>query len=58
MRLRAHETYFDAPYWEQLQYVGDTRIEALLNYTLAGDDRLARRAIEAFDWSRGAVGLT
>jgi hypothetical protein len=58
MRLAAHETYMDAPYWEQLQYVGDTRIDALLNYTLAGEERLARRAILHFDWSRGAFDLT
>ena len=31
-RLCAHETYMDAPYWEQLQYVGDTRIQALISY--------------------------
>ena len=58
MRLAAHETYMDAPYWEQLQYVGDTRIDALLNYALAGEERLARRSIEHFDWSRGAFEIT
>ena len=26
-RLCANETYFDCPYYEQLQYVGDTRIQ-------------------------------
>ena len=29
-RLGAFETYMDTPYWEQLQYVGDTRIQALV----------------------------
>ena len=29
-RLCAHETYMDTPYWERLQYVGDTRIQALI----------------------------
>ena len=58
VQLAAHETYVDAPYWEQLQYVGDTRIDALLSYVLAGDDRLARQAIEHFDNSRTPEGLT
>jgi alpha-L-rhamnosidase len=57
-RLDAHETYMDTPYYEQLQYVGDTRIQALISYTVAGDDRLGRQAIEAFDQSRSPDGLT
>jgi alpha-L-rhamnosidase len=57
-RLAAHETYMDAPYWEQLQYVGDTRIDALISYAMTGDDRLARRAMELFDQSRRADGIT
>ncbi len=57
-RLDAHETYMDTPYYEQLQYVGDTRIQALISYTVAGDDRLGRQAIEAFDDSRIPEGIT
>jgi len=48
----------DTPYWERLQYVGDTRIQALISYAVAGDDRLARQAIEAFNNSRIPDGLT
>ena len=47
-RLCAHDAYMDTPYWERLQYVGDTRIQTLISYTNAGDDRLPRQAIEAF----------
>ncbi|MFL5578999.1 MAG: alpha-L-rhamnosidase C-terminal domain-containing protein [Gemmatimonadaceae bacterium] len=57
-RLCAWETYFDTPYYEQLQYVGDTRIQALLSLYVAGDDRLVRNAIEQFDQSRAPDGLT
>lgn len=57
-RLDAHDTYMDTPYWERLQYIGDTRIQALISYTVAGDDRLARQAIQAFNNSRVPDGLT
>jgi hypothetical protein len=57
-RLDAHGTYMDTPYWERLQYIGDTRIQALISYTVAGDDRLARQAIQAFNDSRIPEGLT
>lgn len=55
--LDAHETYMDTAYWEQLQYIGDTRIQMLLSYDVAGDDRLAIQALEAFDHSRVVEGL-
>jgi len=57
-RLDAHETYMDTAYWEQLQYIGDTRIQALISYVVSGDDRLARQALVAFDRSRISDGIT
>ena len=57
-RLDAHDTYMDTPYWEQMQYIGDTRIQALISYSVAGDDRLARQAITAFNNSRVPDGIT
>jgi alpha-L-rhamnosidase len=57
-RLCAHETYMDCPYYEQLQYVGDTRIQALISLYLTGDDRLVKNAIELLNESRTPEGLT
>ena len=57
-RLCAGETYFDCPYYEQLQYVGDTRIQALISLYVSGDDRLMRKAIRLFNDSRTPDGLT
>ena len=57
-RLCAGETYYDCPYYEQLQYVGDTRIQALISLYVTGDDRLMRNAIQQFADSRYSDGLT
>ena len=57
-RLCAGETYMDCPYWEQLQYLGDTRIQALISLYNSGDDRLMRNAILSADQSRLPEGLT
>lgn len=57
-RIGAFETYMDTPYYEQLQYVGDTRVQALISLYVSGDDRLVRQALDAFDESRIPEGLT
>ncbi len=57
-RLCANETYMDCPYYEQLQYVGDTRIQALISLYATGDDRLMRNAIRQFNNSRIPEGIT
>ncbi|WP_202912401.1 alpha-L-rhamnosidase-related protein [Sphingobacterium olei] len=53
----AGETYFDTPYYEQLQYEGDTRIQALITLYMSGDDRLMRKALLDFYNSKTPEGL-
>ncbi|WP_321290502.1 alpha-L-rhamnosidase C-terminal domain-containing protein [uncultured Sunxiuqinia sp.] len=57
-RLCAGETYMDCPYWEQLQYIGDSRIQALISLYVSGDDRLMRNLLLEADQSRMSEGLT
>lgn len=57
-RLDAHESYMDCPYYEQLQYAGDTRIQGLVSLYMSGDGRLLRNAIEQLDSSRTPEGAT
>jgi alpha-L-rhamnosidase len=57
-RLNAWETYTDCPYYEQLQYIGDTRIQAMISYYNTSDDRLARNALTEIDHSRLPEGVT
>ncbi|WP_309384605.1 alpha-L-rhamnosidase C-terminal domain-containing protein [Cerasicoccus frondis] len=57
LEVAGHETWTDCPYYEQMMYVGDTRLHGLSNFTSYRDDRLTRRAIELFDMSRiGSAG--
>jgi alpha-L-rhamnosidase len=57
-RLCAHETYMDCPYYEQLQYAGDARIQMLVSLYMTGDARLMRNGIEMLNSSRTAEGAT
>ena len=57
-RLCAFETYMDCPYYEQLQYIGDARIQAIVSLYYAGDDRLARYGLTLMDHSRIPEGIT
>lgn len=57
-RLCAGDLYYDTPYYEQLQYTGDSRIQALISLYNSGDDRLMRKAITDFYHSRTPEGLT
>jgi len=57
-QLCAGELYYDTPYYEQLQYTGDSRIQSLISLYVSGDDRLMRKAILDFYHSRTPEGLT
>ena len=57
LQMCAHETYMDCPYYEQLMYIGDTRLEALITYAISTDDRLPRKAIFLYERSRLPDGL-
>ncbi|MCU6709957.1 family 78 glycoside hydrolase catalytic domain [Paenibacillus sp. J5C_2022] len=52
-----HETYEDCPYYEQMQYIMDTRLQALFTFQLSADDRLARKAIFDFHSSLMPDGM-
>ena len=58
MEMCSHETYMDCPYFEQLMYIGDTRLEVLVNYIMTSDNRLPEKALKCFDMSRKTFGLT
>ena len=57
-RLCANETFFDCPYYEQLQYIGDTRIQALVSTYVSGDSRLTKNAISVLHASQLPTGIT
>jgi len=57
-RLCSNETFFDCPYYEQLQYVGDARIQALVSTYVSGDSRLTKNAISVLRDSQLPSGIT
>lgn len=57
LRACAHETWVDTPYYEQLCYVGDSRLDCLATYVQWDDPRLCERTIELLDWSGRTDGL-
>ena len=58
LQLCAHDTYEDCPYYEQLMYSCDTRLEILFTYAATEDLALPRQAIRLFAESMQSSGLT
>lgn len=57
LEVCAHEIFVDCPFYEQLSYVGDARLQALCWLVMQRDDRLLKRNLEVFDWSRRENGF-
>lgn len=50
------ETYMDCPYYEQLMYIGDSRLEAICSRLISSDDRLPRKALKLLSLSQQPDG--
>ena len=57
-KLSAQETFVSDLYWEQMQYLGDTKVQGLAYLFMTGDERLYKLGLEQFDNSRIPCGLT
>ena len=53
----SHETFMDCPFYEQVMYIGDARIEALCLYSITDDHRLPEKALRFFSLSQKEDGL-
>ena len=58
LQLCMHDTYEDCPYYEQLQYASDSRLEMLFTYSCSTDTRLQENGIRLFASSLLPEGLT
>ena len=57
VKLCSHETFFDCPHYEQAQFPGDARLQALCHMLFWNEDRLARKAIVDLHAGRTPSGL-
>ncbi|MBS1369675.1 MAG: alpha-L-rhamnosidase [Lentisphaeria bacterium] len=57
LEMCSHDTFMDCPYYEQLMYLGDTRIQALLTLAVSRDGRLVEKALRMFAAGQLGSGL-
>lgn len=57
LQLCMHETYEDCPYYEQLQYTMDTRLQMLYTCAISSDTRLPLKTIHDFHSSLLPEGI-
>ena len=57
LRMCSHTTFIDCPFFEQIQYVSDTRLEALSMLVTTTDDRLILASLQAFADTQTRSGL-
>jgi len=58
LKLGTHETFLDCPYYEQLQYIGDSALNAQVAMLNGGAYPLVKQLLHHFDWSRVPEGWT
>jgi len=51
LELCMHETYEDCPYFEQLQYTLDTRLQILFTYAISGSTTMAKKTLHDYHTS-------
>lgn len=52
-----HETHEDCPYYEQLQYILDTRLQMQFTYAISGDTRMAENVLWDYHSSQLPDGI-
>jgi hypothetical protein len=57
LQMNAGEIFFDCPYYEEAQWIGDSRLQALCHAMITRDDRLTRKALRLLDASRQPTGF-
>lgn len=58
LQIGTHDGFTDSPYFEQLSYVGDSRLDALLSFVTCRDDAMPRKTVELFAASQLPNGFT